>query len=305
MKHKELVKFEKGALFTFISAASVSLTAVCAKLGMTEESVPVLMFLRFSLGFILLLPFAFYSGFFRSLSPQKNQTVAVLRVFCMLVSQYSMFLYLSRDTVINATLFWFAGPLFVPLLGKLLYGHAIRKITWISIGISFLGVLCILRPDKGVFDIFSLYGLLIALGMAFSQVLNAKNAETETNMESLFFFLLFSALGSFLPLLFMVLSGRVDLLQTKQQLLSGGNLSILLILGMAFFTLANQLFRGIAYRYSTPSLLAPFLYLAIIVSGLSDWLIFNNLPSLTAVIGMGLILLGSLVKWYFMQRHPH
>jgi drug/metabolite transporter (DMT)-like permease len=53
-----------------------------------------------------------------------------------------------------------------------------------------------------------------------------------------------------------------------------------------------------AYQHASASALAPFLYFSLIISGLFDWIFFNNLPNWLSLGGAILVILGGLIQIY-------
>ena len=125
-----------------------------------------------------------------------------LRAVFTLGAQYSFYYYLEQNTLMNAMVLLNTGPLFIPLIERVVAGSKIGKSTIASLVVGFLGVLCVLQPDQGIFTLMSLIGLLSGLCQGISQVLfgiNVGKERYDLGVLSLFFF---SSLFSLLPFLF-------------------------------------------------------------------------------------------------------
>lgn len=275
-----------------ISSGFISFFSLCVKFGVASVSIWTMTWLRFFIPLLFAIPFLVLSGAFKKFWPIKNLQLHFYRSAVVVVGQISMIYYLTRASLLDATLLWGTGPIFIPLIARIFFKQPIHRATWITIAISFLGIIFILKPDKGIFDFFSIFGLVSGLGMGFSQVLFGMNTEKGDPGENLFYLFLFSSALSFIP--YLVYEERhfaFDLTGT------GG----LAILGVAVATLANQLFRGLAYKEAKPSLLTPFLYFSVVLSGLFDWIFFHHAPDMWTLTGCVLVVGASIYKWSVLR----
>lgn len=280
--------FEKGIIYVLFSASFVSFFSLCIKLGLGQVSIWTMTFMRFFIPLLLSIPFLLFSGSFKKMWPLKNVKLQFYRSAVVVVGQMSMIYYLTRASLLDATLLWGTGPIFIPLILRLFYKQKILKVTWISIVISFIGIALIIKPDKGILDPFSIFGLISGLSMALSQILFGINTEKGDPGENLFYLFLFSSALSLVP--YLVYREHYFALHLTAP-------GILAILGVALGTLGNQLFRGLAYKQASPALLTPFLYFSIILSGLFDWTIFHRTPDIFTVIGTVLFVGATVYKW--------
>lgn len=282
-------KFEQAIGFTLISAAFLSIYGLFVKIGLKELSVWSLTFMRFFIPLVLSLPYLWWNGTLRRLFPLNNLRLQFLRASCVVIAQAAMIYYLTKASLLDATIMWGTGPLFIPILSHFLHGAKILKVTYISILLSFIGVGLILKPGHGIFDPFIIFGLLSGIGMAFSQVLYGANVEKGSVSENLFYLFFFCSILTFVPFL---------LSEKWNYDLHADALTVGSMAGVAFASLSNQVFRGLAYMRAPPPLLTPFLYVSLVISALFDWLFFNILTvDFLSLLGFLLVLYGSYLKW--------
>lgn len=284
----EKKSFHTGVFYTLLSALSLSGVGLFGKLGTERLSLTALISWRYSASLILCALFLFSLRRFNWEGLKRTKGYALRAVFT-LGAQYSFYYYLEQNTLMNAMVLLNTGPLFIPLIERIALGSKIGKSTIASLVIGFAGVLCVLQPDQGIFTLMSLIGLLSGFCQGISQVLfgiNVGKERYDLGVLSLFFF---SSLFSLLPFLF-----GPPAWETEASL----SWAVWLIGGLAVLSIANQLFRGAAYECSTPSRLSPFLYIAVPIAGVFDWVVFGKEPNLLSIFGAALVILSGVLKIY-------
>jgi drug/metabolite transporter (DMT)-like permease len=291
-------KYAHGVVYIFISVFNLSLFLLFAKLGTENTPFFLLTFLRFLVPLLLLLPFLYYRGLFNKFTLFKDSQHHLSRGFCVLILQYTIFYYLTKGSLLSITALLNLTPIFIALIERSVYKHPIPKSVSISLGVCFIGVLFVLQPDKELFSLFTLVGLLAPICQATSQVLYGITAKREPQEVSIFYLFFIGTLVSFL--VFLVASAFVTqtlLSEVKLFLISDWTSFIYLAL-LSLFTILSQVFRGMAYMHGKPSSFAPFLYFSVFFSALFDWLIFHEPLDALSIIGALLILFGGMTQIY-------
>lgn len=265
------------------------------KLGQNFFSIPALIFWRYTLSFIAsFVVVCLIQKRRKILDGLFSKKLQFFRVVCVLVSQYSFFYYMSVNSLLNATLLLNTGPLFIPLIDKWILKKHVGVSTWVSVLIAFIGVLFILPPEKDLFTWQSGIGLLAGFAQGTAQVLFGLHVGEEKKSLDMFSFYLFASFLALTPYLFFPT-------MVGKELLLGWEPYVIIAL-LAGASGMNQYFRALAFQISTPGRLSSFLYVSIVVAGLWDWLVFNNVPTLGVFIGAFLILLGGILKIYLRGR---
>lgn len=289
--------FMKGVAYILLSTIGISLFGLFSKFGLDDTPFFLITFLRFAIPFILILPFSLRKGSVVQLWKAINWKTQWMRCGCVLVYQYSFFYFLHQDSLLDAAVLQNTSPLFILIFESLFHRQRLHMITLFSITISFIGVLCILQPDFGVINRISLVGFLIPVSLAGSQVIYSHQVHHTPQQSTLFFLYFFCSIFTGILYLF---SGEV--FQKNAYGHTSTFVHAWILLGMGITSIFNQSFRGFAYRYARPSILAPFSYVALLFSGLFDWLIFYRLPNLWHNLGLGLIIVGSIIQFYGKKR---
>ena len=232
-------------------------------------------------------------------SELSNFRLQVGRVGCLLIYQYGIFYYLTQSSLLNATVLQNTAPILIPLIEKVFMGHSFKKGVFFGMAVSFIGVLFILRPNHEIVGWVSLIGLIAALGQAGSQIFLGMQSRAEKNETNLFYLFFFSSIISLL--VFLIVAPFQEGIGFEIQTLGGVDTRFYwYLLGLSLATISNQSFRGAAYRYARPGILAPMLYFSVVMSGVLDWAVFHHLPGPWTLIGAILVVLGGIIP--FIQK---
>jgi len=291
--HKKLDAFSIGVVFMLGSATCLALIGLFGKLELNDLSLPSLLFWRYACAFLLCLLWVQRHGkLHKTRLPLSSLRLHIARAALVLGAQYSFFYCLQGATLLNATVLLHTGPLFIPFLDRFLLHKRVGKSTWVGVLIAFIGILCILQPDYGVFSFFGLIGLLSGLFQGSSQLVLGAHAQAEKSDFNVLFQLFFCALFSLIPYSF---------LPSNEVSLPSGH-TFLLIGAIGLASVASQLLRTEAYRHGTPARLAPFFYFSVVLSGCLDVLVFHNIPNLLSFLGVFLVFLGGFLKIYLRGK---
>ncbi|MCF7806162.1 MAG: DMT family transporter [Simkaniaceae bacterium] len=287
--------FSLGVLLTLTSGIGYSLTALMAKFAEDSLHVPSLIFWRYFIGFLICLTWMTLIGHFRRDIHFRNLKLHFLRAFFVLGAQYGFLYYLKSNTLLNALVLINTGPLFIPMIEKLILKNRVGRSSWIGVIVSFIGVILVLQPNREIFSLMSLVGLSSGLCQGASQVVFGINSQTEKSDIGILYLFFLCSVFSLIPYLF----SEATFHDTEQVRM--GNLSLLL-LGIGLFSVVNQLFRAQAYKTSTPSRLSPFLYSSVLLAAFYDWAIFHTVPNLLTSIGTFLVISGGIAKIYLRHK---
>jgi drug/metabolite transporter (DMT)-like permease len=286
--------FAIGVTFTVLSGAGIALVGLLGKLGGQEWSLQALIFWRYAAAAtICTFTLWAFKRLHHIFSP-GNWKLHFLRASFVLIAQYSFYYYIQRNPLLNGLVLLSLGPLFTPIIEWVATRNRIGKSTWIGLIISFLGMLLVLQPDSRIFSFISLVGILSGLSQGCSQVVFAMSAKNEKTGQSILSMFLLCAGFSLIPYLAAHTPHTTATFYAPT--------AILLVLGMAAATMLNQFARVTAYKHGTPSRLATFTYFSIVLGGIFDWLIFNQVPNTLSIIGAALVIAGGISKIYF-RRH--
>lgn len=277
----------QGILFGLFSAFFFALMSQLVKMLGPGTPVSMLIFFRFFLSFIVLLPFLIRDRNFKFKLIPSHPGMYLIRIVCPIVALAIIFFSLTRFELVNVLLLQNSAPLFVPILAWLITGVNTPNKVKIGLVIGFIGVAVTLNPTANIFkDLYSLIPLLAGLMIAFTILYIRLIGKVNTPMQILFYYFYFSAL----------ISGFFVLFEWK----TPENLEQwLLILGISISGLLYQVLSTYSYLKAPVRLMSPFVFMQTVFGGVLDWIIWNNIPGVSTIIGAILVITGGVITVYF------
>lgn len=276
-----------GALFGFISALSFALTGVFVKKIGTDLPVSLLIFARFTISLILLMPWlATAKDFsFRIQEPVRY----FFRIFSALLALYCLFYAIKFIPLVDALLLNNTAPLFVPIVAWLIVGAKTPRKAIAGILVGFIGILIILPPTHEIFSLPAIFGLLSGFFAAIAIVQMRLISKTSSLLQMLFYYFSVSTL----------ISGIAATLewQTPQ-----GMDIWLMLLAIGIFGTLYQVFATLSYSIAPVRLMSTLTFLSVIFGGFFDWLIWDNTPSALTIIGALCVIIGAIITVYFGHK---
>ncbi|EJG0646727.1 TPA: DMT family transporter [Vibrio parahaemolyticus] len=292
----------KPIVFILMSTLSLSVTGLLAKQLSEALSVTMFSFLRFFLPALILLLVLIPKGIKLPKSTELKPTL--LRALCIGLSQLCFIASLQTLTLVESVVLFATGPLFMPVIEKLVWHGKIRASTVFGIVMAFSGVV-LLAGTEGEFTLR--YDLLLGLagGLFNSGSQLTLYKVSKSNMSPLEInFWAFSFAALFILPLALINDGS-GLLGAHSFSLSVEP-SVLLLLAMSMLIINTQVFRAKAYQLaSSGSQLAPLIFTNLLFTAVWQSLFFADVMSRTQIAGMGLIVLATVLNgcWDVLVKH--
>ncbi|EGQ8137873.1 TPA: EamA family transporter [Vibrio parahaemolyticus] len=292
----------KPIVFMLMSTLSLSVTGLLAKQLSEALSVTMFSFLRFFLPAVILLLVLIPKGIKLPKSTELKPTL--LRALCIGLSQLCFIASLQTLTLVESVVLFATGPLFMPVIEKLVWHGKIRASTVFGIVMAFSGVV-LLAGTEGEFTLR--YDLLLGLagGLFNSGSQLTLYKVSKSNMSPLEInFWAFSFAALFILPLALINDGS-GLLGAHSFSLSVEP-SVLWLLVMSMLIINTQVFRAKAYQLaSSGSQLAPLIFTNLLFTAVWQSLFFADVMSRTQIAGMGLIVLATVLNgcWDVLVKH--
>ena len=267
-----------GVLLALIASLCNTFMSVFVKLIGEGQSTTSVVFSRFALGLLVLLPWFLTD---KNLFKIDNKIKVILRCVTSVLAMACVFYSLKFMPVANVLLLNNTFPLFLPLLSWVMLGLATPMRMFVGIITGFIGVALVLHPSASNFNWHALIALLSGLLAALAMLQIRLLVKGSTNKQILFYLFAFGTVvsGLFLPFAFTM--------PTNHQ--------FLLLFFVGLFGAGYQLFLTLALNYAKARIVSPIYFSCIVFAAISDWFIWNINFSFMELVGMGLIIAGGML----------
>lgn len=266
----------RGAGLMMLSMAAFTLNDTAIKaLG---DSVPLAqaIFLRGVMSTALIYLAARHIGAVRLNLPRRDWALIVLRSLADLGATFLFLAALMRMPLANLTAILQALPLTVALAAALVFGEPLGWRRLAAIAIGFVGVMLIVRPGPGGFDIHALYALG-AVGFVTIRDLAARRLSPAAPSMTV------ALVGA---AVIMLASGLLAAMQGWQPV---GRTDLGLLTLAAVFIFAGYLASVMTMRVGEIGLVAPFRYTGLIWALVLGWLVFGDWPTPLTLFGAAIV----------------
>lgn len=274
------VKPLRGAAFLALSALLFSCMGVLIREVSATVNNETVVFFRNLTGVLFFLPMVLTRG----LGPFRTQRLLthLARTGYGLAAMYCFFYAIAHLPLADAMLFTYAAPVFTPVLAWLWLKEPLtRRMQGLSL-LGLAGVLMVAKPSDALFSWLSLVGLAASLMAASAFVSIRQMSDTEPAFRMVFYFALFSTLFSGVPL-----SWAWQPLDSQQ---------LQLLFGAGLLAACAQISMSHAYTLAPPGLIGPVAYLAIVFAGIIAWVLWQETPDTSSLLGASMIFIASLLS---------
>ncbi|MGP8305106.1 DMT family transporter [Vibrio sp. YIC-376] len=289
--------------YMLVSTFSMSLTGLILKKLTEMMGVELLTFLRFLVPTLLLFVMVFASKL--PLPPRTVLKPIIIRGLCIAACQLCFIASLNTLSLVESSVLFATGPLFIAVLEKLFFKVHIKIETKFGLAATFAGVLLLAGDVSGIqFRPELLIGLASGLFNAGSQVslFRASKGEVKPAVLNSWTFLI--ATLSVLPLSF--ISGLSEL--DMQILLEpqDNTLVWICLFGLSISVVANQILRSKAYKLAeSNSQLAPLIFTNLLFTAIWQVLFFDESFSNYQIVGIALIIIAALMNSFAAKLFRH
>lgn len=224
----------------------------------------------------------------------RNLAVMILRGLLLLVAYTTYFMALPALPLAEAIALYFTVPIIVTLMSGPVLGERVGWRSWLSIAAGFAGVLVILQPGSALFEPAALFSLVAASAYASSMILARRIGMAEPAAVMAFHqnavYLVGAGLAAVLFMRFGITGlghPSLDFLVRPWSIPDTWDASIMGLCGV--IAAAGAWLLTNAYRMARASLVTVFEYTGMIWGSLWGFVFFGEVPRLTTVIGMLII----------------
>ncbi len=271
-----------GVLWMLLAVSLLTGMFVTAKILMRTLPVLEVGAFRMFMSLLFCLPWLFANG----IGALKSERHAALfwRAFFGATSLFCAVYAVHHMLLADATVLTFTIPLWSIIIAALFLGERVRLRRTMATLAGFCGVLLVVKPQAGI-DPAAMVAILGAILAACALATMKDLTRTEQAQKIVFYFLMYGTVILGVPALFVM------------EMPTPTEWAWLVLLG--FFGSSGQYCLTRAYGTGEMTIIAPFDFTRIIISGIAGFLFFGEVPDLWAV-GGGAIILASCV--YIVHR---
>ena len=226
---------------------------------------------RYFFHFVLIAPLVLLRFGTKALTPPR-MLAQVIRGGLLLASTALFFAAIARMPLADALALVFIAPLIVTALSPWILGEQVGLRRYSAVGVGFIGVLIIVRPGMGVFDLGALLAMAGGTTFAFYLLSTRRLSGTAPALVTLAFTALLGAVVMTLLLPFFWRTPEAG--------------DLLLMLSMGLIAAIGHLCVIRAYEWAEASMLAPFSYSEIITMTLVGYIFFGDFPDFWTWVGI-------------------
>ena len=265
------------------------------KLLSSDYPLHELIFIRSIIGlFIILIVFVPLEGGINTFRTTKLK-IHLLRSIGIVIANLTFYLGIASMSLAEATSIFFVAPIFITIFSAIFLREKVGARRWIAVVVGLFGVLLIIRPGAGLFQLSGLLPLSAAIAYATVQVSTRAVGRTEKA----------STMAFYLHVTFVIVCIAIAVGIGDGRYAGSGNRSLefllrawvmpastdLLLIGGVGFLMGfgvYLIFQG--YRLSEPSLVAPFEYIGVPLAIFWGVLVFQDYPNMSLWFGATLII---------------
>lgn len=296
----KLTSGQLGAVCAFTAVLFFSANDTTIKFLSGDYALHQVVLIRSAIGlFITLLAIAPFHGGLR-IFHTRRLPAHLLRGSFTVVANMTFFLALAAMPLADATAIFFISPILITLFSVVFLKESVGPWRWAAIFVGFLGVVIMVRPTSGAFQIVSLLPLLAAISYASLHTMTRRLGSTESA----------ATMSVYIQVTFVVVSIGMGLTVGDGRFGDQTNASMTFLLrawtwpaaaDYPFFALIgiSVAFAGFlisqAYRVAEAGFVAPFEYVAMPLAVLWGIVFFDEWPDASAYLGMSLIVAAGII----------
>ena len=228
------------------------------------------------------------------------------RVILFFFGFSSFYISLTVLPLGTATALFFVTPFLITIFAHFFLKEEIGPRRWSAIAVGFVGVYITLNPDFSNFNYLSLLPILCAFCYSLSMIIIKKTSDKDSVYTQTFTFYIGAIIFSII-FYFVMGDGKFNTTEHpaaqfifREWFVDIENSILFMVATGVTATLAFLLLFS-AYSVASPAVVSPFEYSILLWSPLIGWIYFNEVPTLSTVIGI-LIIVSSGIYIFLREK---
>ena len=295
----------KGIIFILLAMMVFSVQDGIMKHIYNFVSLYEIYLIRTVVSFILILIFLILTKkpiVFKSQYP----ILTLCRVILFFFGFSSFYISLTVLPLGTATALFFVTPFLITIFAHFFLKEEIGPRRWAAIAVGFIGVYITLNPDFSNFNYLSLLPILCAFCYSLSMIIIKMTSDKDSVYTQTFTFYIGAIIFSII-FYFVIGDGKFNTIEhpaaqfiLREWFVDIEN-SILFMVATGVTATVAFLLLFTAYSIASPAVVSPFEYSILLWSPLIGWIYFNEVPTLSTVIGI-LIIVSSGIYIFLREK---
>ena len=236
----------------------------------------------------------------------KYPFLTFLRVILFFFGFSSFYISLTVLPLGTATALFFVTPFLITIFAHFFLKEEIGIRRWSAVVVGFIGVYVTLNPDFSNFNYLSLLPIFCAFCYSLSMIIIKKTSDKDSVYTQTFTFYIGAIILSII-FYFIIGDGQYNTSDHPasqfifREWFVDFNSSIILMSVTGVTATVAFLLLFTAYSIASPSVISPFEYSILFWSPLVGWLYFDEIPTLSTVIGI-LIIVSSGIYIFIREK---
>ena len=247
-----------------------------------------------------------YEGI-RGLPGTKQPVLEYIRGFFLFLSFTTYMMGIAALPLADVAAIRNSGPLLITLLSVIWLGEKVGPRRWIALIIGFIGVLLIIKPGSGTFNLGSLFALIATLFYAINVMITRKLQATDSSATMAYYSSLVYLVLAFILAPLAVVVGESPAAHPSIAFLFRAwtmptLLDWIIMSGLGLVWAGGMYFVARAYSLAQASVVAPFEYTPLLFNVMWGFFIWREIPTLGTLAGALLTLLSGVYILYREQK---
>ena len=232
--------------------------------------------------------------------------LTLCRVILFFFGFSSFYISLTVLPLGTATALFFVTPFLITIFAHFFLKEEIGPRRWAAIAVGFIGVYITLNPDFSNFNYLSLLPILCAFCYSLSMIIIKMTSDKDSVYTQTFTFYIGAIIFSMI-FYFVIGDGKFNTIEhpaaqfiLREWFVDIEN-SILFMVATGVTATLAFLLLFTAYSIASPAVVSPFEYSILLWSPLIGWIYFNEVPTLSTVIGI-LIIVSSGIYIFLREK---
>ncbi len=229
-----------------------------------------------------------------------------VRVILFFFGFSSFYISLSVLPLGTATALFFVTPFLITIFAYFFLKEQIGPRRWSAVVVGFIGVYITLNPDFSDFNYLSLLPILCAFCYSLSMIIIKKTSDKDSVYTQTFTFYIGAIIFSII-FYFIIGDGKYNITDHPasqfifREWFVDLKSNILLMVATGVTATLAFLLLFTAYSIASPAVVSPFEYSILLWSPLIGWFFFDEIPSISTVVGI-LIIVSSGIYIFIREK---